>query len=80
MQILGSAGAPRLRQAGEQTARKQANVIKSSGATEVFHGILIHILHAAFKISQWFYMASLTLSGIASVLLGLKAPGFVCFL
>lgn len=77
-QILDSAGAPSLRQAGKQTARKQANFIRSWGATEVMHGILCHVLHADFKIPQWFYVALLILSGIASVLLSLKA--LVCFL
>lgn len=71
VQILSSAAAPSLRQAGKQSARKQANIIQRSGATEVLH--LIHVLHASFKISQWFYVALLILSGTASVLLGLKA-------
>lgn len=73
MQILRSAGAPSLRQARQQTTKKQANTIKNSGPTEMLHGILIHVLHADFKISQWFYVALQILSDIASILLVLKA-------
>jgi len=50
VQILGGAGVPSLRQAGKQTARMQANTLKSSGSSEVLHGILIHVLRADFKI------------------------------
>lgn len=39
----------------------------------MLHDILIHVLHADFKISQWFYVAVQILSDIASILLVLKA-------